>query len=100
VPTPLSGSCTRVQRFGSPHKMSSNAMSRCTLTKTTNCSNNIFGELVILKTDPRQSRLDNELNILKELRGCPTVRQLVDEIKTGPELVLEYVGTDLLKFPS
>ena len=50
---------------------------------------------VILKWAP-ESRLKKESDVLKQFRDVPSVRQLVDEIRTPPLMVLENLDRNLL----
>src|ERR1700710_1287019 len=50
---------------------------------------------VIIKTAP-QGRLENERNVLKYICNCPYIRQVLDETKDPPSLILQYLDDNLL----
>lgn len=50
---------------------------------------------VIIKTAP-QGRLENERDVLKHFRTCPYIRQVLDEIKNPPSLILQHLDDNLL----
>ena len=50
---------------------------------------------VIIKTAP-QGRLENERDVLKHFSACPYIRQLIDETKTPPSLILQHLDDNLL----
>ncbi|KAH8753663.1 kinase-like domain-containing protein [Hyaloscypha finlandica] len=51
--------------------------------------------IVIVKTAP-QGRLENERDVLKHFRTCPYIRQVLDETKTPPSLILQHLDDNLL----
>ncbi|KAH8751781.1 kinase-like domain-containing protein [Hyaloscypha sp. PMI_1271] len=50
---------------------------------------------VIVKTAP-QGRLENERDVLKHFRTCPYIRQVLDETKKPPSLILQHLDDNLL----
>jgi serine/threonine protein kinase len=54
---------------------------------------------VIVKTAP-QERLENERDVLKHFRACPYVRQVLDETKNPPSLILQHLDDSLLHVSS
>lgn len=50
---------------------------------------------MIIKAAPKP-RLDNERNVLQHFRGRPGIRQLLDETRDPPSLVLEHLDDNLL----
>lgn len=50
---------------------------------------------VVIKTAPKE-RFENERDVLKHFRNRPHIRQLLDEIKDPPSLVLQYLDDNLL----
>ncbi|KAK0118521.1 hypothetical protein ONS96_011618 [Cadophora gregata f. sp. sojae] len=49
----------------------------------------------IIKTAP-QGRLDNERDVSKHFRSCPYIRQVLDETKNPPSLILQHLDDNLL----
>ena len=50
---------------------------------------------VIVKTAP-QGRLENERDVLRNFRTSPNIRQLLDETKNPPSLILQHLDDNLL----
>ncbi len=50
---------------------------------------------VIIKTAP-QVRLENERDVLKHFRTSPYIRQVLDETKNPPSLILQHLDDNLL----
>ncbi|KAF4634388.1 hypothetical protein G7Y89_g3721 [Cudoniella acicularis] len=53
------------------------------------------GGRVIIKTAPKE-RLENERNVLRHFQGHPHIRQLLDETRDPPSMVLKYLDANLL----
>ncbi|KAL9124342.1 MAG: hypothetical protein Q9217_006318 [Psora testacea] len=52
-------------------------------------------ERIIMKTAPTK-HLDNEARTLQLFQGCPSIRQLVDQIEDPESVVLEYMDDNVL----
>ena len=69
-------------------------------TLATNClttsrhSNPQIGKVVI-KNGPTE-RFENERNVLKHFQGQPYIRQMLDETKDPPSMVLKHLDDNLL----
>jgi len=50
---------------------------------------------VIVKTAPTYL-LENECEVLKRFQGRPHIRQLIDEVRDPPSIVLKHLGDNLL----
>jgi len=51
---------------------------------------------VIIKTASPKGWLENERDVLKHFHTCPYIRQLLDETKTPPSLILQHLDDNLL----
>jgi len=57
--------------------------------------NGIQFEKVVIKTAPKE-RFENERDLLKRFCNCPHTRQLLDETRDPPSLVLRHLDDNLL----
>jgi len=73
---------------------SSSPNSTFTYLITARKSNSQAGK-VIVKTAP-QGRVENERDVLKHFRTCPYIRQVLDETKKPPSLILQHLDDNLL----
>jgi casein kinase II subunit alpha len=68
--------------------------STSTYLTTARKSNSQAGK-VIVKTAP-QGRLENERDVLTHVHTCPNIRQVLDETKNPPSLILQHLDDNLL----
>ncbi|PMD33419.1 hypothetical protein L207DRAFT_639533, partial [Hyaloscypha variabilis F] len=86
--------CARRERHLNCHVRSTSPNSTFTYLFTARKSNSQAGK-VIIKTAP-QRRLENERDVLKHFRNCPYIRQVLDETKNPPSLILQHLDDNLL----
>lgn len=59
------------------------------------CTGGPNQQRVVVKTAPSK-RLNNEAQTLHLFQGCPSIRQLVDQIENPESVVLEYMDDNIL----